>query len=174
MYFDFPVILPPNEIVDGDVVEYIAANPVDRRMSFSGSALPYADARQAFYGTPNRGKVHLNSKSNTYELRFAAPPSSYYANLKGDLVPPTVYILWRSQGKLRRGSLRLGEPVPFRSISMPRRPSGNHRTVATYDVPYPFMRSQEEILIASAYPSYNAENMEAKEPPNFWGTRPPV
>lgn len=172
------VRLPPGSAPTG-AVEYVAACPTDRRTSFAGSALPFASAKQAFDGTPFRGRARpaLGGDSSTYEIRLAGGrlPGAFYADMKGTLVPPTVFLWWREAcGSVKRGRVPVGEAPPFRSISMPRRPLGGPRTVATYDAEYPVIRSQEAILIASAYPSRAAETGEAREPANFWGTRPPV
>lgn len=161
-------------------VEYVAACPTDRRASFAGSALPFASAKQAFDGTPFRGRARLalgDGGATTYEIHLPGGrlPGAFYADMKGTLIPPTVFLWWRDAcGSVKRGRVLVGEAPPFRSISMPRRPEGGPRTVATYDAEYPVIRSQEAILIASAYPSRAAETGEAREPDNFWGTRPPV
>lgn len=158
-------------------VRYIAARPVDRRASFSGSGLPYTNARQAFEGTPYHGRAKV-LENDLVEIRVSATrlPGAYYADMKGTLVPPTIYLWWKdgTSGETRRGHVVVSAATPFRSISMPRRPEGQARAVKFYDNEVPVVRSQEAILIASAYPSADAERGNAREPVNFWGTRPPV
>jgi hypothetical protein len=71
---------------DDGVVHYLAASPPDYRSSFAGSALPFADARQAFDRTPNRGVLNLGA-DRTFEVRLLYP-NAYYAGLGSVYVPP--------------------------------------------------------------------------------------
>jgi hypothetical protein len=142
-------------------MQYIAAAPADYRSSFSGSGLPFASAEQAFYNTPNSGTADVDI-DGAFAVRLYYP-NSYYVGLGSGKVPPTLHMTYLMDGKERQHAARIGNGVPFRSLSYPRK-----RTGADFyedDEQRPVM-SQEAILRASAYPETN------REPHNFWGDRP--
>lgn len=145
-------------------VEWLAAAPPDHRTSYGGSALPFATPRQAFEGTPNTGKVDsIGGRSIKVVLQF---PNSYYTGLGTQLVPPTVYLRYMSAtGSPVRTAIKLSHGVPYRSLSHPPSRTGAefYDNIAALPV-----RSQEQILYDSGYPSTN------KEAPNFWGLKPAV
>ena len=144
---------------DGEAL-FIAAAPPDYRSSFSGSALPFANEQQAFYNTPNRGKVRVGHDGGfTAHLRM---PNSYYTNAGTVRVPPTIHLIYAVNGQKRQASMQVSHGVPFRSLTYPSKRGG----ADFYGVEHPLIRSQEEILRASGYPAVNSE------PDNFWGGRP--
>ena len=165
----FLIRLPPGEAVDDNYIEFVAASPAEAKSSFSGSALPFTNACQAFYRTPNRGRAVL-VRDNVFQVDLFMP-NSYYTGLGTVEVLPTVHIRYRSYGRDRRRHIQIGPHIPFRSLTFP--PAGKlKRSIGLYDADYPWVRSQEQILLASAYPQKNnAKNVP--EPDNFWGTRPP-
>jgi hypothetical protein len=169
---DVKIKLPEGVVVDGDRVYYITSKAADRRASFSGSGIPYVNAAQAFQGTRNHGYAeHIGG--NTYKafLPEGLPGSYYESDMSGRLVPPVIHVRWRSNGQNMRSKVKIAEAIPFRSSTLPYR--GDSRTVSFYDdTKYPVVRSQEAILIASAYPALKASTGEASEPDNFWGTKP--
>lgn len=146
---------------DDGVIHYIAAAPPDYRSSFSGSGLPYASAEQAFYNTPNRGSTRVGVAGG-WEVKMVAP-SAYYADGGMERVPPTLYLAYMSGGRHVRTSVRVSEGVPFRTLT-----HDDRRTSAVFYAPGNdgMVRSQEEILRASAFPAVNVM------PPDFWGGRP--
>lgn len=76
--------------VNGGRIKYSAANPMDRRMSFSGSGLPFTSYQQAFDHTPNAGEKEL-TLSNVFEIHLLMP-NSYYIGLGSVLIEPTLFI----------------------------------------------------------------------------------
>ena len=153
--------LPCGMAPDGGQAFYVAAAPPDYRSSFSGSALPFTHATQACYNTPNRGKVHV-AGDGSFEVNLLAP-NAYYVAHGTVRVPPTLHLVYSLTGRREQVSLPVAHGVPFRSLTYP--PS---RKDATFYAPeHPKVRSQYDILVASAFPEYNIE------PANFWGTRPP-
>lgn len=166
--------LPDN----GTQVEFIAACPPDQRSSFSGSALPFANPKQAFQGTPNKGSVGTKDAEDPKEqqdrkaidLPLASMPNAFYVGLGTVYVPPVVYVRYTSQGRHVTEAFGLSKGVPFRMLTYPSAPATRSREDAMfYAVEEQPVRSQEAILRASAYPLNPAEM-----PANFWGTRPPL
>jgi hypothetical protein len=146
---------------DGGQIYFLAAAPPDYRSSFSGSALPFANADQAFYNTPNRGVVKV-ALDGSFEITLRVP-NSYYVGHGTVRVPPTLHIVYYNRGERVSSSLQVSEGVPYRSLTYPAK-----RANAMFYSPYDSdARSQEEILRASAYPDVNTEA------PNFWGSKPP-
>ena len=145
---------------DGGRVSYIAAAPVGLNSSYSGSGLPFANREQAFYATPNRGTFGV-APDGSFEVGLV-PPNSFYDGLGTVKVPPTLFISYTSGGRPVRSSVVVGGGLPFRALTYPAT-----RSSATFYAPEaPFVRSQEEILRASAYPETDAE------PADFWGGKP--
>jgi hypothetical protein len=148
---------------DDGVVTYLAASPPDRRSSFSGSALPFADARQAFDRTPNRGQLQLGPDRD-FEVRLKYP-NAYYAGLGTVYVPPSLILEFVRGGERMRSAVKISDGAPFRTLTYPRL-----RTSASFYAPATAqpVATQEQILRASAYPATN------KEPADFWGGKPPL
>lgn len=148
-------------------VVFWAAAPPDYRTSYSGSGLPYPNAEVAFQQTPSYGTVPV-APDGTFA--FSLPlPSGYYSNLGTLYVNPHVRIQVVKNGKSGPvETIKLAEGVPFRLLTYPPVPSTAPRcSPSFYDnrdiLP---VRTQEQILRDSAYPSNN------KMPANFWGLTP--
>jgi hypothetical protein len=155
-----------NDTVMYGKIKYAAACPIDRRTSLSGSGLPFANASQAFYNTPNQGEIEL-AKDNVFNIKITIP-NSYYAALGTVVVPPTVLIVYNNGLGELRVPIQLSDGVPFRMLTYPNGQFTSARKDATFyqgneDLP---VRTQEQILLDSAYKP--AERM----PENFWGLRP--
>ena len=152
------VILEPNA-----KITYWAANPAQRGIS-PASGYPYTSAEQAFDRSPNIGKVPIID--GNFEITVVYP-SAYYAGLGSVLIPPTLHIKIDGSDE-HYAAIRLGEEVPFRTLTYPSNASRNARdSPLFYYNPNLPIRSQESILRSSAYPShYNTPN-------NFWGYKPP-
>ena len=73
------------------IVEIIAANPIDRRMSYGGSGLPFPSAEVAFEGTPNR-LFFDEVPSPSFKGEFAYPNRYYLADAR-TLVAPSVFFI---------------------------------------------------------------------------------
>ena len=147
-------------------VFYIAAAPADYRSSFTGSGLPFANQVQAFDSTPNVGMVELDDKKFEIGLML---PNSYIVGLGSVTIPPTLYIEYlNGENRVRQITIKLSNGIPYRSLTYPMTPRA--RTSATfYDSQFYLpVRSQEQILLDSGYPSINAM------PKNHWGLKPPL
>jgi hypothetical protein len=145
---------------DDGVAYYIAAAPPDYRSSFTGSAMPFTDSQQAFYNTPNRGSTRVQ-QDGSFEVHLVMP-NSYYVGLGTVRVPPTLHVVYHTDGRRMQKAMQISRGVPFRALTYPNKRTGP----MFYASEAQFIRSQEEILYASAYPDINAE------PDNFWGERP--
>lgn len=163
------------ESVKGGLIQYKAANPMDKRSSFSGSGLPFANYYQAFENSPNKGEVEL-SLGNVFEIQLLMP-NSYYVSLGTVLVCPTLFIEYNNGEMKKIIPIKLNNPVPFRSLTYPISQYHASRQNATFyegmkDLP---VRSQEQILRDSAYPeTFNKNDKHENVPMNFWGLKPPV
>lgn len=165
--FDIEVTVALSHVPDDGRVTYYAAAPPDYGASFSGSALPFAGAKQAFDGTPNKGVVQAEEGGQTVHIKLRYP-NAYYVGLGTVYVPPTVHIEYTSQGRPMTESMRISDGVPFRTLTYPAYNTRPRRDCTFYDAGDLPVRGQEAILRASAYPDKN------EMPANFWGTKPPV
>lgn len=160
------------EPVDNNTVHWVAAAPMDRRASASGSGLPFYNAVQAFEGTPNRGASSADAQTGKYTVPLQMP-NSYYTDLGAVLVPPTVFVSYTTGGgrTKRTAQIRVGNPVPFRTLTYPHK-----RACASgvgfyggssggWDLP---VRTQEQVLRDSGYPRKDVV------PDPFWGLKPPL
>ena len=144
-----------------------AANPPTYNTSYSGSGLPFHDPIQAHDRTPNKGAVVAKNRNFEFTLKY---PNSYYTGLGTYYQPPHVHLrICEGNGKSKLQTIKLGDGIPFRMLTYPPPPSSAPRSGAMF---YSGMeklpvRSQEQILRDSGYPSTN------KMPDNFWGLTPP-
>ena len=156
---------------DGTTVKYIAAAPAERRSSFTGSGLPFANERQAFSNTPNTGEVP--GGSHQLKITLQGAPNAYYAGLGTLLIPPHLRVEYVDEsGILRRGAVSLANVVgiPFRTNTYQRMRTGPE----FYSVPDMLARSQPMILRASAFPENAAvASAVAANLTDFWRGRPP-
>lgn len=146
---------------------YIAASPADHKATYTGSGLPFANQIQAFENTPNIGEVELKG-DNTFEIDLMMP-NSYLVGLGSVVVPPTLYLEYLDgERKVRRVVIKLSQGIPYRSLTYPMVP--RPRAGADfYDTQFYLpVRSQEQILLDSAYPITNTM------PDSHWGGKPPL
>lgn len=152
-----------NENVKDNVLTFSAAAPADRRTSFSGSGLPFPNAKMALENSKNIGSIKV-SKDNTFSLEMYTP-NSYYIGMTHK-IPPTIYFKYNNGYTVKNNSLKLCEGIPYRSLTYPEQ----RKDVAFYSsfgsLP---VRGQEEILRSSGYPSDVMIEYD-----KFWGLRPPV
>ncbi len=163
-----------NETVRGGRISFKAANPMDRISSFSGAGLPFANYQQAFDNTPNKGEIEL-TMGNNFQINILLP-HSYYVSLGTVLVCPTLFIEYNNGIKDITLAIKLTSPVPYRSLTYPLSQYHASRSDASFyegmwDLP---VRSQEQILRDSAFPSQEENAIHYKIPGNFWGLKPPV
>lgn len=158
-------------IVQGDAlngsryVKYWAANPPTYSQSFAGSGLPYPNENQAFENTPNQGVAEIKDGKFNFAVEY---PNSYYKNMGTLYVPPQVKLQFCNENGDLNGKvmvLKLGNGIPFRSLTWPRERNWNRGPLFYCNNNLP-VRNQEQILRDSGYPCTNTE------PKNFWGTTP--
>jgi hypothetical protein len=141
-------------------ITFWAAAPPDHMNSFSGSGLPFPNPEVAFENTPNIGKVSTKNRNFTFRIKN---PNSYYAALGTGYIPPTVYIKICGENEPEKiTSIKIDDGIPYRSLTHIK-----EHNINFYNVPEQEVRSQEQILRASAYPSQNTM------PSNHWGLKPP-
>jgi hypothetical protein len=145
---------------------YIAANGPDRRASFSGSGLPFANQEQAFAYTPNVGDTQLGP-DGSFSIDLITP-NSYMVALGSVTIPPSLFIQYfRPDGTARTVTIRVAEAIPYRTLTYPvdPRPRANS---TFYDSQFIFpVTTQEQHFYDSAYPC------NRKTHPNFWGLKYP-
>lgn len=146
-------------------LEFIAASPADRRASYTGSGFPFHSADQAMRDTPNRGTLKLNA--NTFEIPLYFP-NSYYVNLGNQQIPPTLFLSYEDASGVKRViNIKLSDPIPYRMLGYPSEFTMARKGADFYHAHHNLpVRSQEQVLLDSAYPSQN------KMSKDFWGLRP--
>ena len=157
-------------------VLYWASSPPNFRSSFSGSGLPYHSPEQAFDRSPNVGAVKSTDGNFQFKVFY---PNSYYIGLGSLYVPPQVHIKVCIPGEQSEyQTIKISQGIPYRTLTHPGVQSSNPRNNSLfYDNKNLPIRSQEEILRDSAYPSHGISGekvVEVSIPNNFWGLRPPV
>lgn len=145
---------------DASQMEYIAAAPVERRASYTGSGLPFSSAQMAFDNTPNKGSIQMNTY--THEI-VVKSPNSYYSGHGTVLIPPTVYFSFIQNGKHRKVSVKLNDGVYYRTLTYPSQRTGAMFYDNVQNLP---VRSQEQVLRDSAYPQ------DLSTVKTFWNLKP--
>lgn len=147
-------------------VKFWAANPPTYTTSYSGSGVPYPNEDIAYEHTPNLGIAEIKDGKFRFNIMY---PNSYYKNMGSVYVPPCVHLLFCDKDKsnvTKETTIILGNGIPYRTQTFPlsrKWPTGP----MFYSNPNLPIRSQEDILLDSSYPSTN------KEHTNFWGKMPP-
>jgi hypothetical protein len=97
-------------------IDWIAAAPVTRGISFSGSGQPYPNRAIAFEETPNKGSVE--SLDGRFHIELTGIPAGYYSGLGAVYVPPCIEFHVRSpEGQTGEARLWIAETAaPFRWI----------------------------------------------------------
>lgn len=148
-------------------VSYVAAAPPDYRASFTGSGLPFASPAQAFDNESNMGVAPVDPRTRQFAFQIAMP-NAYYAGLGTIYVQPTVYLTYVIGKQSRTVGIHLSEGIPYRMLTYPMTETIGRKDATFYDTGSLPVRTQEQILRDSEYPSY----MHMYR--NFWGLRPPV
>ena len=96
-------------------LRYIAAAPPDRRASYMGSALPFANEEMAYDSTPNKGEIELNSRfgSGVFSFQLVRPNAYYRANGSQLIMPHVQFSVGTDVIDVPLGLL----PYPHRSLS---------------------------------------------------------
>lgn len=147
------------------LLKYWASNSPTFSSSYSGSGLPYPNEKIAFENSDNIGTVKLSNGSFLIKLNY---PNSYYSKLGSEYVPPQIKLrLINSKGVALSEiyKINLGDGIPYRSLTWSHLRNWNDGPLF-YKNTNLQIRTQEQILRDSAYPSKNEEY------PNFWGSRP--
>jgi hypothetical protein len=147
-------------------IYFWAAAPPTKGTSFSGSGMPYPNPLVAYDRTPNKGVVTTVNGNFTFSIKY---PNAYYIGLGSLYIPPHINFKVCSPGVADAYfSVQIDDGIPFRMLTYPAPPTKKPRlSPMFYCEPERGARSQEEILLASKYPSNNTM------PDNFWGNRPP-
>jgi hypothetical protein len=90
----------------------IAANPIDRMGSYSGTGLPFPCADVAFEGTSNSQVIH----SDTVNATFTYPNSYYTVAIKKKLVSSIFFVLETHDGKTQVVRFELKDLYPLRTL----------------------------------------------------------
>lgn len=165
-----------------ETVAYMAAAPVERRASFTGSGLPYPNRDAAFSGPRailNRGVASVDRRSRRFTARLRAGfPGAFYD--VGRYVPPALFVRMRQSpgGKSALVQLCLplaaGQDLPHRFLA----PIESRRSEGAgfYDAPLlPDARSQADILRAGRWGvGQDPPGGDEQSPDKFWATRPRV
>lgn len=77
------------------VIEWVAAAPATRGISFAGSGQPYPNKHIAFEGTPHKGRIE--SPDGSFSIVLKDIPAGYYSGLGTLFVPPAVEFTVYSQ-----------------------------------------------------------------------------
>lgn len=92
----------------------MAANPVDRMTSYSGSGLPFPCPDIAFENTPNTLEIDRNGSFST----VFTYPNSYYTNDQMQRVPPSIFfILGRNGADPVIVRFALDDVLPLRTLT---------------------------------------------------------
>ena len=149
-------------------LKFWAANSPSYNSNFSGSGLPFPNAEVAFDQSSNIGTSNINNGKFSFSLNY---PNSYYSNMGTVYVKPEVQIQVYDAGTNKAVSevqhINLGEGIPFRTLTYPYQRNWNEGPLLYKNTQMPAVRTQEQILVSSAYPSTNTM------PKNFWGKKPP-
>ena len=159
-------ILERISITNDIYVKYWAANKPNYGLSYAGSGLPFPNEHIAFQDTDNSGVTEVKGGSFTFNIHY---PNSYYKNMGKVYVEPQVKVQFCSKNNVNLTGVHvitLGNGIPFRSLTWPRKRNWYSGPMFYCNINLP-VRTQAQILKASAYPCVN------KEPTNFWGTMPP-
>lgn len=158
--YDLVIPIRINDTIDDNKIDYIAAFPHDRKMSFSGSGLPFVNFSMAFENTPNTGSV-IVPRGTDVQVNLMYPNSFY---IHSHLINPTLFLRYKKNNVDTYKMVIIGEHIPFRSLYHPKeRDSGPTFYKDFNDSP---VLSQEQILYNSAYPKNNVT------PLDFWGLKP--
>lgn len=128
--FDFVLNVKSNVNIDDRRIFYEAASPPDRITSFTSSALPFANKRQAYYESPNVNHVYLNETNEAHIHLYY--PNSYYEDLGHYLVQPHVKLTYYVNSLEHTMNIKLSDNIPERTLFP--------------DTSSPLAKSEEEVV----------------------------
>lgn len=96
--------------------ELIAANPIMRGFSYSGSGLPYTTPEQAFEGTPNW--YAIDPSQGQFFVTFYYP-NSYYTNDGAVKIIPSIFLILQIRGRAEPVQVRMELPdsLPLKTLT---------------------------------------------------------
>jgi hypothetical protein len=147
----------------GRTVDVTAAAPPERRGSFTGSCLPFPDARRAIEASPNVFPGLPVAPDGSFRVDGLLLPNSFYAPGGTVRVPPSLFVsVNMNSGSGRhplRGRLELPEEfvVPFRGLTYDPRRVGPEFYGTLEDHRSRLVSSQPALLAASGYPERKRE-----------------
>jgi hypothetical protein len=159
------------DTVYNNEIRYYISSPPDFMYSYNGSGLPFPNKEVAYWNSRNNNikkKLKMDIE-NEKEININYPyfeliseiPNSYYNNF--ELIKPEIIIKYISNNKEITLKIPVDNRVPYRSLIFPK----NRNSPEFYNIKLP-VRTQEQILLDSKYPSTNYMYN------NFWGLKPPV
>jgi hypothetical protein len=169
------VILRVSPLPQNGRLAYAAAPPADSRASFSGSGMPFVNAKEALESKrASRGVANVELDGTFLAVLSSGMPGSYYSGLGTTLVPPSVHVTYLDAdgGRVRHVAPVGVESIPHRTLSYaPERKSAGsafYQSKAAIDE----VRPQDDILKQSAWkrdaPSWASSSSA------FWGGKPPL
>lgn len=100
-------------------MQLLAAHPIQRMTSYSGSGLPFACPNMAFHNTPNNVSITGNGAFDV----FFSYPNSYYTNDGLQRIPPSLFfVLVPAEGDPDTVQFKLDEEDPLQLRSLTHRP----------------------------------------------------
>jgi hypothetical protein len=93
-------------------IKYLAASPLMRGYSYSGSALPFPNYESAYENTPNQGTVPVVGGEFTIKILH---PSEYYTTQGKILMKPHIHFKFPDMNKLV--TIVIGDIIPNRSLT---------------------------------------------------------
>ena len=166
-FYDLNIQGKIEDAVKDRKIYYIAAAGADRRATFTGSGLPFANQEQAFENTPNVGEITLDDQ-NRFSIDLITP-NSYMVGLGTVTIQPSLFIQYlRENGEKRTVTIKVAEPIPYRTLTYPMTPRPR-KDASFYDSQFHLIpKTQEQIFHDSKYPCNRSTH------PNFWGKKPPM
>lgn len=146
---------------------WYAAAPINGRMSFSGSGLPFPSQEMAFDHTPNIGRGTLDQMGHA-EVELILP-GSYMDN--GKLIPPTLFVYDFNNKQTHMFYLR--PSTKYRAVTYPSVMIANRSLFYNPTITKEISQmTQAERLVASGYNTMK-DNPNTNPIDSFWGYRSP-
>jgi hypothetical protein len=151
----------------GGLVEYLAAAPVDRMTTFTGSALPAPSLVHAFGHGASRGRTYVDAGSSSCTI--TVPQPNRMSGMDGQL-PPSIFVFYLREGQQTPTVDQIVlDGYHWRSLD---HPGLRTQTAAMFysggweSLP---IRTQEQILRSSAYNKFGHSDAALD---SYWGLRP--
>lgn len=154
-------------------ISWIAAAPATCGESWAGSGLPFPN-RHIAYDTPEAFKGRIRSADGRFTIRLKGLPNAFYTGLGSSYVPPHIRLDFvpitpTTIATAVRTYVELTTGIPFRLLTDP----AQRKNVGFYAgndmLP---IRTAEETLRDSAYPTEPAHKGIYVAPVDFWGAVP--